>query len=168
MKAWLGLGSNQHQPVKQLVKALTKLDETPGISVLQKSCLYRTPPWGDEQQDEFINAVVQVETGLDPMSLLKALQSIEDNMGRTRTDRRWGPRIIDIDLLLFGRHIHHETELEIPHPRMHERAFVLLPLSTLDRALEVPGHGMVNALLQHLDCSGITKLINDDWESNTN
>jgi len=119
---------------------------------------YRTPPWGDEQQDDFINAVAEIKTSLDPIPLLRILQSIENVMGRQRSGRRWGPRLIDIDLLLYGDQKYHSADLEVPHPRMHERAFVLIPLSELAAELEIPGHGAVAELLQQLDDSGICRL----------
>ena len=163
MKAWLGLGSNLQQPVAQLQQAIKRLDEANGLEILRASCFYRTPPWGDEQQDDFINAVVQIETSLDPIVLLRVLQSIENVMGRQRSGRRWGPRKIDIDLLLYGKQQCQSAELEIPHPRLFERAFVLKPLSELDAELEIPGHGTVGYLLQNLDCSGIFRLKNGGW-----
>ena len=158
MKVWLGLGSNLQQPVAQLQQALKRLSDTTGLEILRVSSFYRTPPWGDEQQEEFVNAVVQIETCLDPMPLLRVLQSIENVMGRQRSGRRWGPRLIDIDLLLYGKQQFQSAELEIPHPHMFERAFVLKPLSELDAELEIPGHGTVGDLLQNLDCSGIFQL----------
>ena len=163
MKAWLGLGSNLQQPVAQLQQAIKRLDEANGLEILRASAFYRTPPWGDEHQDDFINAVVQIETSLDPMPLLRVLQSIENVMGRQRSGRRWGPRKIDIDLLLYGKQQCQSAELEIPHPRLFERAFVLKPLSELDAELEIPGHGTVGYLLQNLDCSGIFRLKNGGW-----
>ena len=162
MKAWLGLGSNLQEPVMQLQQALRRLGETTGMKVLRTSSFYRTPPWGDEQQDDFINAVVQIETSLEPIPLLHVLQSIENVMGRQRSGRRWGPRTIDIDLLLYGKQQFQSAELEIPHPRMFERAFVLKPLSELDAELEIDGHGTVGELLQDLDCRGIFQLNDED------
>ena len=159
MKVWLGLGSNLQQPVAQLQQALKRLSDATGLEIFRTSSFYRTPPWGDEQQDDFINAVVQIETSLEPIPLLRVLQSIENVMGRQRSGgRRWGPRLIDIDLLLYGKQQFQSAELEIPHPRMFERAFVLKPLSELDVNLEIPGHGLVGELLQDLDCSGIVKV----------
>lgn len=142
----------------QVKEALSRLDQVDGIELCQVSSFYRTPPWGDDEQDDFINAVVQIETGLDPLSLLHSLQSIEDAMGRQRSGRQWGPRIIDIDLLLFGDEVVSSAELRVPHPRMYERAFVLLPLAELDASIEIPGHGEVGVLLSQLDCSGIFRL----------
>ena len=158
MQAWLGLGANLQHPVAQLKEALSRLDQTDGIEVRRASSFYRTPPWGDEQQNDFINAVVQIETRLDPLSLLHSLQSIENAMGRQRSGRQWGPRIIDIDLLLFGDQTVSSAELCVPHPRMFERAFVLLPLAELDADIDIPGQGEVGALLTQLDCSGISRL----------
>jgi 2-amino-4-hydroxy-6-hydroxymethyldihydropteridine diphosphokinase len=164
MKAWLGLGSNLQQPVAQLKDALGRLSSLEGIKVLKASSLYRTPPWGDEYQDEFINAVVQIETGLEPLALLRVLQSIENGMGRQRGARRWGPRLIDIDLLLQGDQQCQSVLLELPHPRMHERAFVLMPLCELDATVQIPGHGIAGELLKRLDCSGIFHLNDEDWK----
>ncbi len=158
MQAWLGLGSNLGNPVAQLKLAIKRLAEAEGIEVLKTSSLYSTPPWGDEQQDDFINAVVQIQTGFAPLALLHALQSIENQMGRQRSKRRWGPRVIDIDMLLYDDLVLHSAELEIPHARMHERAFVLLPLSELEPAAEIPGHGSIVSLIAQLDCSGICRL----------
>ena len=158
MRVWLGLGSNLERPVAQLNTALTMLSSTQGINILQTSSFYRTPPWGDAQQDDFINAVVQIETELGAMPLLAVLQSIEDSMGRQRGERRWGPRCIDIDMLLYGDLVFQSEELELPHARMHERAFVLMPLCELDRTLVIPGRGTVAELLKGLDCTGISCL----------
>ena len=164
MKAWLGLGSNQQQPMDQLTEAISRLAETKGIGILRTSSFYRTPPWGDEQQDDFINAVVQIETSLEPFSLLGELKTIENLMGRKRSGRRWGPRLIDIDLLLYGDQQLHMDELEVPHSRMHERAFVLIPLAELDPELDIPGRGSVENLLQQIDCSGIKRLENENLD----
>ena len=158
MKAWLGLGSNLQQPAAQLREAIERLDVLSGVEVSRTSSFYRTPPWGDEEQDDFINCAVQIETSLDPFTLLGKLHSVENAMGRKRSDRRWGPRIIDIDLLLYGDLQHQTGELEVPHPRMHERAFVLVPLVELDAGLEIPGLGAIGKFLQQLDCSGIIRL----------
>ena len=148
----------------QLTEALSRLAETKGIGILRTSSFYRTPPWGDEQQDDFINAVVQIETSLEPLNLLGELKTIENLMGRKRSGRRWGPRLIDIDLLLYGDQQLYMDELEVPHPRMHERAFVLIPLAELDPELDIPGRGSVENLLQQVDCSGIKRLENDNLD----
>ena len=161
MKAWLGLGSNLQQPVKQLNEALKRLVETDMLEVLRVSSFYRTPPWGDEQQDDFINAVAEVETSLEPVPLLRVLQSIENRMGRQRDGRRWGPRKIDLDLLLYGDRQYQSAELVVPHPRIPERAFVLVPMCELEAGLEIPGHGVAENLLQKLDCDDIHRLTDE-------
>jgi 2-amino-4-hydroxy-6-hydroxymethyldihydropteridine diphosphokinase len=158
MQAWLGLGSNLQKPLTQLSLAVKLLADAECIELLKTSSFYRTPPWGDELQDHFINAVVKIQTDLAPLALLRQLQSIEDQMGRQRSNRRWGPRIIDIDMLLYNDQVLHLPGLDIPHTRMHERAFVLLPLSELEPAAEIPGHGSIVSLLSQLDCSEISRL----------
>lgn len=158
MKAWFGLGSNLQQPVSQLRGALGKLGLAEGIEILNVSSLYRTPPWGDDQQADFVNAVVQAETELEPVPLLRLMQSIENDMGRQRNGRHWGPRVIDIDLLLYAELELQTEELVLPHPHMHERAFVLVPLCELDRSIRIPGHGVAEDLLQQLDTDGIVRL----------
>jgi len=162
MKAWLGLGSNLQGPETQVSTAIDKLARIDGVEMLQVSGFYRTPPWGDERQDDFVNAVAEVETSLEPVPLLRALQSVENDMGRTRGARRWGPRVIDIDLLLYGDLQFHSAELELPHPRMHERAFVLVPLCELDARLDIPGQGVAGDILKTLDRSGISAIEDTD------
>ena len=162
MRVWLGLGSNRQNPAARLREALDRLDRVDGVRLTGISSFYRTPPWGDEEQDDFINAVASIETDVAPFALLAELQAIETRMGRERSTRRWGPRIIDIDLLLYGDEIHSTDGLEIPHPRMHERAFVLVPMAELDASLEVPGHGRVVDLLRDVDCSDIRRLVGSE------
>ena len=162
MDAWLGLGSNLQQPVLQLRSALEILGEMAGLEILKLSSFYRTPPWGDAQQDDFINAVVHIDTRFAPDTLLHKLQSIEDRLGRPRSARRWGPRVREIDLLLYGDLQLQSRELEIPHPRMHERAFVLMPLFELDPELGIPGKGTVRNCLKQVDCRGIIQLSDED------
>ena len=156
MLAWLGLGANLQQPLAQLKEAIRRINQTAGIELLQTSSFYRTPPWGDEDQPDFINAVVQVETSLAPLELLRQMQSIENDMGRVRKDRHWGPRMIDIDVLMHGNQTMDSQALMLPHPRMHERAFVLLPLCELDPAIEIPGRGRAVEFLDELGHAGIT------------
>lgn len=155
MIAWLGLGSNLQNPSCQLKTALEKLKSLDNTRIMKCSSFYRTPPWGDEQQDDFVNAVVEIETDLEPVSLLRELQSVENSMGRLRTGRRWGPRLIDLDLLMYGELQLHIAELEIPHPRMHERAFVLVPLCELDEMVHIPGKGRASELLESLESVNI-------------
>lgn len=158
MQVWLGFGSNQQNPAERLREALDHLDRVDGIQVTGTSSFYRTPPWGDKEQDDFINAVASIETSLAPLALLAETRKIENRMGRKRSTRRWGPRIIDIDLLLYGVETLSLDGLEIPHPRMHERAFVMVPLAELNASLEIPGRGRVGELLEDMDCGDIRRL----------
>ncbi len=136
--------------------AVDALGRLPGTRVTGVSGLYRTPPWGDTDQDDFLNAVARVETALDAEPLLTALLDIERRLGRRRDrERRWGPRPIDLDLLLFGESTVSAPDLDVPHPRLHERAFVLVPLLELDPGAVVPGRGPAVDLLEPLDRFGI-------------
>lgn len=155
MRAWIGLGANLQQPLVQLQEAIRRIASAADIEILSTSSFYRTPPWGDKQQDDFINAVVLLETALQPLDLLHQLQAIENDMGRVRKGRQWGPRLIDIDILLYEQLEIDSEELTVPHPHMHERAFVLLPIAELDPTIEIPGKGGVDALLRAVDQSGI-------------
>jgi len=129
--AYIGLGSNLGDKRKNLDDAVRLLTEVPGIDAVKVSSYYETEPVGYEEQGLFLNAVARVETSLSPKELLVTCHNIENRLGRVRTVR-WGPRTIDLDILLFGGSIINMPELEIPHPLMHERAFVLEPLCELD------------------------------------
>lgn len=155
MHAWIGLGANLQQPLVHLREAIRRISSVADIEILMTSSFYRTPPWGDKQQDDFVNAVVLLKTGLQPLDLLHQLQAIENDMGRVRKGRRWGPRLIDIDMLLYEQLQMDSEELTLPHPHMHERAFVLLPIAELDPTIEIPGKGRVDALLRAVDQDGI-------------
>ena len=163
MKVWVGLGSNLQQPVEQLREALNRLGSADQVDMLRVSSFYRTPPWGDKEQGDFINAVVELEPSLDPLPLLQVLQSIENVMGRQRDGRHWGPRLIDLDLLLYGDQQIKSDELQVPHPHLFERAFVLVPMCELDSTLVVPGYAEAGDLLKVLDCSGIHQLDEAAW-----
>jgi 2-amino-4-hydroxy-6-hydroxymethyldihydropteridine diphosphokinase len=138
MQAFLGLGANLDRPRARIDEAVRELFDVEGIEIRARSRSYGSAPVGPQDQPDYVNAVVEIETRLDPMPLLRAAQSIEDRMGRVRT-MRWGPRVIDIDLLLYdGRHIA-EPELVVPHPEMLRRSFVLRPLAEPAPDLVVPG-----------------------------
>ena len=145
--AWVGLGSNLSDPAAQISRALVALDGLPLTGVTQYSSLYRTAPIGDVDQPDFVNAVCQVHTELSPVRLLAALLELERLFGRQRDERRFGPRVLDIDLLLYGEKRLDELGLTIPHPRLHERRFVLEPLAELAPELDIPGRGPVRVLL---------------------
>lgn len=155
-RAFVGLGSNQGDSFALLAAARAALDGLPRTALVECSRYYRTAPVGDLGQPEFLNAVAELETALEPLSLLRGMQRIESDLGRTRNpDRRWGPRTIDLDLLLFDHAVVHEQDLTVPHPRMGERAFVLEPLAELAPELEIPGLGRLPDLRARLDASGV-------------
>lgn len=118
--------------------ALRRLHASPDVQVVSVSSLYRTPPWGKTDQPDFLNAAAQVLTGLDPRALLDLCLAAERDLKRVRGER-WGPRVIDLDILLFGDRSVKEHGLEIPHPRLTERAFVLVPLAELEPGLVIAG-----------------------------
>lgn len=146
VRAYIGLGSNLNEPVRQLRHALDALAALPGTRLVMASRLYRSPPMGPEDQPEYINAVAALETGRAPLDLMHGLQAIERDFGRIRL-RRWGERIIDLDLLLYADLWMHTPELIVPHPGIGERAFVLRPLAELDPDLIIPGLGPLADLL---------------------
>lgn len=155
--AYVGLGSNLDDPPARLRHALHACARLPATRVVRVSRLFSTPPWGRLDQPAFVNAAAELETGLDAERLLSGLQGIEREAGRTRIER-WGPRVIDLDLLLYDARQIDRPGLRVPHPHLHERAFVLLPLADLVPARLVPGRGQVARLLAAVDCSGIQAL----------
>lgn len=157
-RAYIGLGSNLADPVYQVRSALDRLDALPETRLAKASGLYRTAPWGVTDQPEFVNAVAAVDTRLRPLALLEALQSEEGRAGRARGGRRWGPRVLDLDLLLFGNDRHADERLTLPHPRMHERAFVLVPLLEIAPGIGIPGVGKAAAALEKLNVSDVQPL----------
>lgn len=158
MRAYVALGSNQEDPAAQVRTAFDALDTWPQVRVSRRSSLYLTPPWGVTGQPDFVNAVAELDTGLEPAALMQALLSIERAAGRSRDGARWGPRVLDLDLLMYGDRVLDQPGLTLPHPRMAERAFVLLPLHEVAPDLVIPGHGRVDALLGKLDASSCKRL----------
>jgi 2-amino-4-hydroxy-6-hydroxymethyldihydropteridine diphosphokinase len=147
--AYLGLGSNQGDRLAHLRSALQHLERR-GIVTVRASRVYETAPVGPVRQPAFLNAVVEVATDLPPVGLLAFAVAVEEAMGRERLIR-WGPRTVDIDILLYGDRQVRLPYLQIPHPRMHERRFVLLPLTELDPAVVIPGVGLARDCLDALD-----------------
>jgi len=145
-KAFIGLGANIGDPGGQLRDALAALDAIPGTRLMRASSLWRTAPVGYAAQPDFVNAVAEVETAQAPRALLEALLAIEKRFGRERSFAN-APRTLDLDLLLYGDRVLSEQGLELPHPRMHERAFVLAPLVEIAPEVEIPGKGRADALL---------------------
>lgn len=145
-RAFIALGSNLADPVSQLSSAFEELSRLPGTQLLARSSLWRSAPVGHLDQPDFVNAVAEVETCLAPESLLAHLLDIERRHGRIREFPN-APRTLDLDIAVYGDRCIDSPTLTVPHPRMHERAFVLLPLSEIAPELVVPGHGPLRALL---------------------
>ena len=156
--AYIGIGSNLDDPEKQVRGAIDALKRLPRTTFVRGSRLYRTAPWGKADQPAFVNAAAAVSTALSPRELLDALLAIERAHGRERGGERWGPRVIDLDILVYGDARIDEPGLHVPHPHLAERAFVLLPLADLDPDLEIPGQGRVRALVDRVDTTGCTAL----------
>ena len=153
MLAYVGLGANLGDREATLRAAVEALAALPGVRVVAVSSLRETDPVGYLDQPPFLNGAAALETGLGPRELLDALLAVERALGRTREGPRFGPRTVDLDLLLYGSEVVDEPGLTVPHPRLHERAFALEPLAELDSALVVPGVGTVSSLLAELQSS---------------
>jgi 2-amino-4-hydroxy-6-hydroxymethyldihydropteridine diphosphokinase len=156
--AYVGLGSNLEDPVAQVRRALDELAAVPSTEVIARSHLYKTPPLGPADQPDYINAVAALDTTLSPLDLLAALHDLESRHGRRRDGTRWGPRSLDLDLLLYGDAVLDTPELMLPHPGLPERAFVLYPLYDVAPQLAVPGKGTVTELRARLGTPKIARL----------
>ena len=154
---YIGLGSNLQEPQAQVTQAIAALDRIPGCSVAARSSLYRSAPFGPVEQADFVNAVVALQTTLSAEELLGVLQGIERGMGREPSER-WGPRIIDLDILLYGDAMIDEPHLKVPHPGIAARNFVLLPLRQIAPDLTIPGVGRL-ANLEIDECEPAISLI---------
>jgi 2-amino-4-hydroxy-6-hydroxymethyldihydropteridine diphosphokinase len=150
-RAYVGLGANLGAREETLRRAVDLLGAVEGIELVAVSALRETDPVGRLDQPRFLNGAAAVETELAPRALLEVLLRIERELGRVRDGSRWGPRTVDLDLLVYGRERVDEPGLTIPHPRLQERRFALEPLAELDPELEIPGLGRVSAALAHLD-----------------
>jgi 2-amino-4-hydroxy-6-hydroxymethyldihydropteridine diphosphokinase len=144
--AYVGVGSNLGDREGTIRRAVERLREEPGIDVLRVSSLVETEPWGYEDQPRFLNGALELRTSLSPRRLLEVLLAVERTLGRTRDGVRYGPRTIDLDLLLFGQMQLREPGLTVPHPRLHEREFALTPLQERDPELVIPGQGSVGGV----------------------
>jgi 2-amino-4-hydroxy-6-hydroxymethyldihydropteridine diphosphokinase len=156
--AYIGIGSNLGDPPARVRAAFEALAEFPGCRLVARSRLYRTRPFGPVDQGDFINAVAGVLTTLTAAVLLAGIRGIEAAGGRVRAER-WGPRILDLDLLVFGNQRITTPELEVPHPGIAERGFVLAPLADIAPNLYVPGLGRVEVLLRALPDTGIAEVL---------
>jgi 2-amino-4-hydroxy-6-hydroxymethyldihydropteridine diphosphokinase len=156
-RAFVALGSNLKDPQTQVSSALTALNTLPETQVVRPSSLYRTAPVGYDNQPDFINAVAEVKTSLTPLELLRALLALENQYGRERPFPN-APRVLDLDLLLY-EDVHMQTaELTLPHPRMHERGFVMLPLAEIAPELRIAGFGKASELAKACGDQGVIKI----------
>jgi 2-amino-4-hydroxy-6-hydroxymethyldihydropteridine diphosphokinase len=156
--AYVALGSNLDDPRAQVERAVAALAALPDTRLVRCSSLYRTRPYGPVEQPDFVNAVAGVLTQLDPAALLAQLKALEARMGRERPVVRWGPRRIDLDLLVHGTARIAQPDLHLPHPGIAERAFVLVPLAEIAPDLDVPGLGHVRGLLGRVDSGDLERL----------
>ncbi|HEX7965817.1 MAG TPA: 2-amino-4-hydroxy-6-hydroxymethyldihydropteridine diphosphokinase [Gammaproteobacteria bacterium] len=156
--AYVGLGANLQAPASQVRRALDELAAVPNTRVTARSPLYKSPPLGPQDQPDYVNAAAAVETALAPLELLAALRAIEAAHGRRRDGTRWGPRSLDLDLLIYGDVTMQTPELTLPHPGVPERAFVLYPLHDIAPALVIPGLGAVSELRARLGDARIERL----------
>ena len=157
-RALIALGSNLQDPAAQVNGALQKIAELPGTQLVRHSSLYRTMPVGYDNQPDFINAAAEVSTTLEPLALLQALLALEASHGRERPFPN-APRVLDLDLLLYDERVMQTPELTLPHPRLHERGFVLFPLAEIAPDLEIPGKGRVSDLLRACPDQNVEKIV---------
>ncbi|MCI4567299.1 2-amino-4-hydroxy-6-hydroxymethyldihydropteridine diphosphokinase [Lysobacter sp. CFH 32150] len=156
--AYVGLGGNLGDTAATLRDAMQALDALPGTRLLRASRLYRTRAWGNEAQPDFINAVAMLETQLSARALLDGLLGVEREFGRTRAadgSDRWGPRTLDLDLLMHGDDVIDEPGLHVPHPHLHERAFALLPLVEIAPEVVIPGIGFAREALAKVESGDV-------------
>jgi len=159
IRVYIGIGSNLENPVAQVLEAVEELEMIPDTILAERSTLYSGKPMGPEDQPDYVNAVVAMDTLLSADELHKALISIEDLQGRTRGGDKWGPRIIDLDLLLYGNSTIDTPTLTVPHPGMHERDFVIIPLEEVAGNLKIPGQGHLYSLINKCKSHSLKKLI---------
>lgn len=155
IRVYLALGSNLADPLHQVQSALHALAAIPDTTLVATSSLYRTPPYGPPDQPDFLNAAVALDTRLDAESLLNHTQRIELEQGRVRKEHRWGPRTLDLDIMLFGEQMLDTPRLTVPHYDMHNRAFMLLPLLEIAPELCLPDGRRLADILATLDSASI-------------
>ena len=156
-KIYIALGSNLEEPSQQIYKAINLIDAIDKLSVTDKSSLYKTKPIGKIDQPDFINAAIEVEGNISPENLHTALQDIETQAGRIRMELN-EPRTLDLDILLIDDLIMKTKKLTIPHPRMHQRQFVIVPLFEINQKLDIPGIGSIDDILKSLPDQGVVKI----------
>lgn len=153
--AFIGIGSNLNNPNKQVKQALILLNEIAQTQLVKSSSLFLSSPMGPQDQDDYINAVALISTDLEPLNLLDKLQEIEHQQGRIRKQEQWGPRVLDLDLLLYNDNIIDHPRLKVPHYGMRVRNFVVMPLAEIAPNLELPDGTKVQSLLKQVDKKGI-------------
>jgi 2-amino-4-hydroxy-6-hydroxymethyldihydropteridine diphosphokinase len=156
--AYIGLGSNLSDPKKQVACAIEAITNIAQCEVIQISSLYLSKPMGPQDQSDYINAVISIDTTLSALELLDALQNVENSAGRVRKENRWGARILDCDIILFGNEIINTSRLTVPHYGMKEREFVILPLAEISPTLCLPCGTGISALAEKINDNGILKL----------
>jgi 2-amino-4-hydroxy-6-hydroxymethyldihydropteridine diphosphokinase len=159
LMAYIGIGSNLDNPVVQVQEAIEELGAIPDSILIARSSLYSSKPMGAPDQPDYVNAVVAVDTVLSPQALLQMLQAIERRRGRERTDEKWGPRVLDLDLLLYGGRLIETADLTVPHPGLHERDFVLVPLGEIAGDINIPGRGRLSTLISGCENHSLKKLV---------
>jgi len=156
-QAFIALGSNLQDPQAQVERALQTIANTPNIKLIKASSLFKTAPIGYDNQPDFINAVAKIETDLSPLELLHSLLEIETQHGRERPFPN-APRVLDLDVLLYANVEINTAELTLPHPRMHTRGFVMLPLAEIAPKINIGNHGYADELASKCDNQGVNKL----------
>jgi 2-amino-4-hydroxy-6-hydroxymethyldihydropteridine diphosphokinase len=155
---YIGLGSNLSNPAEQVKQAIIDVAKIPHSTIAATSSIYLSRPMGPQDQDDYINAVLALETELVPLDLLDALQAIENKAGRVRKENRWGARILDLDILLFGDNVINNDRLTVPHYGMKEREFVLVPLAEIASHHILPCKNLVATLAAEINTNGLIKL----------
>ncbi|WP_423839839.1 2-amino-4-hydroxy-6-hydroxymethyldihydropteridine diphosphokinase [Vibrio mytili] len=153
--AYIAVGSNLADPVNQTQQAIEALKALPDSEFIKASALYSSTPMGPQNQPDYINAVVAIHTRLTPIALLNCTQAIEQEQGRVRKDERWGPRTLDLDIILYGNEVINSERLIVPHYGMKEREFVLYPLAEIAPSLQLPDGTEVSELLKQVDRNGL-------------
>ncbi|MDO6763604.1 2-amino-4-hydroxy-6-hydroxymethyldihydropteridine diphosphokinase [Agarivorans sp. 1_MG-2023] len=154
-RCFLALGSNLVDPLKQAIAARQTLAASQQLTLVKSSSLYQSRPMGPQDQPDYLNAVFELDTELTPLELLNLTQKIELEQGRQRKDERWGPRTLDLDILLYGNQIIDTPRLTVPHYGMKQREFVLLPLAEIAADLHLPDQSLVQQLAASIDSNGL-------------
>jgi 2-amino-4-hydroxy-6-hydroxymethyldihydropteridine diphosphokinase len=159
VRVYIGIGSNLEDPVAQVKDAIEELEMLPDTILAGRSSLYSNKPMGPQDQPDYINAVVGLDTLLSAQDLFARLVKIEELAGRVRDGDKWGPRILDLDLLLYGKKKIDEADLQVPHPGLHERDFVIIPLAEVAGNMNIPGHGLLSTLINQVENHSLKKVI---------